>query len=79
MRIGVVVSKKVAKHAVVRNRIRRRVFEQIRLHMDDIDDGFEGVFGVYEASVADMPARDLKKHIQTLIKSSKSDSLQKSE
>lgn len=34
-RCGVVVSKKVAKSAVVRNRIRRRVYEIIRTHLPD--------------------------------------------
>lgn len=35
-RVAVVVGKKVAKSAVKRNRIRRRVFEVIRTHWDHI-------------------------------------------
>ncbi len=36
-RFGVVVSKKVSKSAVTRNRIRRRVYEWIRLNLDRIE------------------------------------------
>ena len=33
-RMAVVVSKKVLKHAVDRNRTRRRIYEQLRLRLD---------------------------------------------
>lgn len=35
VRVAVVVSRKVSKLAVVRNRIRRRVYEQVRLQLGD--------------------------------------------
>ena len=66
-RIAVVVSKKVSKSAVTRNRIRRRVFEIIRGEMDTLDDGFEGVFAVFRDSTASMPHDELKKHIRDLL------------
>lgn len=40
-RFSVVVSKKVIKSAVGRNRIRRRLYEYLRLHTDDLN-------GVYD-------------------------------
>src|SRR5689334_5514559 len=36
-KFAVVVSKKVSKSAVVRNRIRRRTFEWIRINIDTLD------------------------------------------
>lgn len=39
-RISVIVSKKITKKAVVRNRIRRRIYEIIRLNISQ----FEGIF-----------------------------------
>ena len=35
-RVAVIVSKKIAKSAVIRNRIRRRIYEVIRRHWDNI-------------------------------------------
>ena len=45
-RVGVVVSKKVEKTAVGRNRIRRRVYEAIRLNMDKLPKETDYVFVV---------------------------------
>lgn len=61
-KIAVVVSKKVHKSAVVRNRIRRRVFEMVRVHKDNLV-GFDLVIMVYAASVASMSAAKLQEMI----------------
>lgn len=66
-KIAVVVSKKVAKSAVTRNRIRRRVFEVIRHQLEVLPEGFEGVFGVYEAKVATISDKELTSAISTLL------------
>lgn len=70
-RVAVVVSKKVAKSAVVRNRIRRRVFEIIRKNFDEVKPGLEVIIGVFDASVADMPADELQKTILNLLAQAK--------
>lgn len=54
-----VVSKKVHKSAVVRNRIRRRIYEQIRLGADQITEPYDIVVTVFHDTVADMPAAEL--------------------
>lgn len=51
-RVAVVVSRKVSKSAVVRNRIRRRLYEIVRKHADDITDCYDLVFSVYSADTA---------------------------
>jgi ribonuclease P protein component len=45
-RFGIVVSKKVSKKAVVRNRIRRLINEAVRLDKEHIRGGVDGVFVV---------------------------------
>ena len=58
-RMAVVVSKKTAKSAVVRNRIRRRLYESVRTqkYLDDVP--VDVVFVVQKADVATMPADEL--------------------
>ncbi|MFH0873798.1 MAG: ribonuclease P protein component [Candidatus Komeilibacteria bacterium] len=50
-RFGFVISTKVDKRAVVRNRIKRRVREIIRLKLDEIKLGFDIVIIMKKASV----------------------------
>jgi len=45
-RLGIVVSKKVAKKAVDRNRIRRVLTEAIRHQIDEVKQGLDGVIVV---------------------------------
>jgi ribonuclease P protein component len=66
-RVAVVVSKKVSKSAVVRNRIRRRIFEIVRLESKNIPTGFEMVITVFSNSVADKPHNELKKQVLDLL------------
>jgi ribonuclease P protein component len=51
-RVAVVVSRKVNKSAVVRNRIRRRIYEAVRRHEQNIPVGLDLVFTVYEDNIA---------------------------
>ncbi len=58
-RCAVVVSKKVSKSAVVRNRIRRRLYELFRLYLDE-QTPFDVVCSVFSDQVASMPADELR-------------------
>jgi len=60
-RVAVVVSKKVSKSAVVRNRIRRRVYETVRTQPVVIEKPLDLIFTVYTEDVATMPADQLVK------------------
>jgi ribonuclease P protein component len=67
-RLAVVVSKKVSKSAVKRNRIRRRVFEQFRVlrkeHGEPIR--YDIIITVFRDNLAEMPAPDLAKNVRKL-------------
>lgn len=41
---GAIISKKISKKAVVRNQIRRRLMEAVRLNMALFPEGFRGIF-----------------------------------
>jgi len=60
-RIAVVVSKKVLKSAVGRNRIRRRVYEQLRLLLPQLPPNSDIVCIITSAEVRTMPSHDLQK------------------
>ena len=60
-RCAVVVSKKVSKSAVVRNRIRRRIYELVRQETSLQDRPLDMVITVFKDSVATMPAAELSK------------------
>lgn len=62
-RVAIVVSKKVSKSAVVRNRIRRRVFSILRDYVEDIDVSTDIVFIIHDIGVKDMSHEDLKDEI----------------
>ena len=70
-RFSVVVSKKVEKSAVGRNRIRRRVYEALRLNLDAIPDKMDYVFVVYSKEVMKMSFSTLQEKIGKLIDESK--------
>lgn len=59
-RVSVVVSKKVAKSAVVRNRIRRRVYEIIRVNWADIAPQTDFTVMVLSADMAVLPAAEVR-------------------
>lgn len=59
-RVAIVVSRKVSKSAVVRNRIRRRLYEIVREH-GHIANSVDLVFTVYKEDVAKMSHASLQK------------------
>ncbi len=67
LRFGVVVSKKVLKSAVGRNRIRRRIYEAIRLEIPDYKYKMDCVFVVYSQALLTMPFSDLRRAIHDLL------------
>jgi ribonuclease P protein component len=67
-RCAVVVSKKVHKSAVVRNRIRRRVYEAVRSQAGNITGTYDLVFTVFNEEVATMPAGQLRQLIEHHLK-----------
>ncbi len=58
-RFAVVVSKKVLKAAVGRNRIRRRVYETIRREFSGVSKSFDYIFTVYTKEIRDLPQEEL--------------------
>ena len=58
-RVAVVVSRKVSKSAVVRNRIRRRLYELLRNHQDQITQPYDLVLTVFSDQIADLPTNKL--------------------
>jgi len=67
-RFSVIISKKVFKSAVKRNRVRRRVFEIIRHEIKDDSPNLDVVFLLYSPEILDMPHEKLKSEITGLLK-----------
>ena len=55
IRIAVVVSKKVNKSAVARNKIRRRVYEVLRLKLTQIKPSTSLIFNIYSDDIRTIP------------------------
>lgn len=70
-RVAVVVSKKVTKTAVSRNKIRRRVYEALRENFEYIPLKRDYIFVVYSADVLTLPYPDLVKLLGELVAESK--------
>lgn len=66
-RAAVVVSKKVHKSAVTRNRIRRRVYEIIRQADSQLTDRKDLVLTVFSEQVADIEAPKLRAMVEGLL------------
>jgi ribonuclease P protein component len=64
-RVAVVVSKKVHKSAVKRNRIRRRLYAALQPHEQQLSRPYDLVFTVFDESVAEMPMPDLQKLVSS--------------
>lgn len=62
-RFAVVVSKKVLKSAVGRNRIRRRVYEIIRHELPKIDGVYDVAVMIFNKDIKDTPHEELKNMI----------------
>lgn len=67
-RLAIVVSRKVHKSAVVRNKIRRRIYEQIRLNESKINKPYDLVITVFSEEVANMPSDKLSESIKDILK-----------
>lgn len=70
-RVAVVVSKKVAKSAVARNRIRRRVYEVVRQNFQYVPKKQDYIFVVYSKEVMKMPVGQLEKLMGELVAETK--------
>ena len=70
-RVGVVVSKKVEKTAVGRNRIRRRIYEAIRNNFDLLPKKRDYIFVVYSKDVLKIPFNELECRLGELVEQSK--------
>jgi len=67
-RLAVVVSRKVSKSAVVRNRIRRRVYECVRILSNDLIAPADLVIVVYDERIAEVSPDKLRADIARLLK-----------
>ena len=67
-RFSIIVGKKVSKSAVVRNRIRRRVYEVIRKHLGSLSKQVDVAVTVLVADVAVMPAAEVEETIVGLLR-----------
>lgn len=68
-RLAVVVSRKVSKSAVKRNRIRRRIFEIVRLYTKEKNQPWpvDLVVSVFDEKAATMPAEKLQAAVVKLL------------
>jgi ribonuclease P protein component len=64
-RVAVVVSRKVSKSAVVRNRIRRRMYEAMAACAPHINDPYDMVFTVFSDQLATIEYEDLFTTVKT--------------
>ncbi len=69
-RFSVVISKKVLKSAVGRNRIRRRLYEAIRLELPNFQAPKDCIFVVYSKEFKDLPFTEIQKQVRSLLEQS---------
>jgi ribonuclease P protein component len=69
-RAAVVVSRKVDKSAVARNRIRRRLYECIRVHQAEIKQPYDLVFSVFSPQLEDSSPKELQEAVNKLLQDS---------
>ena len=67
-RLAVVVPKKVAKKAPERNRIRRRIYEAMRVNWDSIKTPHDLVITVFDEKMASISVEELTRIIKDLIR-----------
>lgn len=70
-RFAVVVSKKVLKTAVDRNRVRRRIYEIIRKNFADIPKQHDYIFVVFSKELLTLPSSELENILADLVQQSK--------
>ena len=68
-RVAVVVSKKIAKSAVIRNRIRRRLYEAIRLRLPQLSPQLELVVIVTSPGIHILSTKELDDAIDQALRS----------
>ena len=66
-RFSVVVSKKVLKSAVGRNRIRRRMYEYLRTHIEKLNDTYDIVVITTSSELKDISYSELSGQLDTLL------------
>lgn len=67
-RLAVVVSRKVHKSAVARNRIRRRIYEAVRLMEAEITEPHDIIISIYSDTLLDEPAKSLQRQLRQQLK-----------
>ena len=67
-RFAVVVSKKVYKSAVKRNRIRRRIYEIIRVNIGENPPAIDIALNIYSPEVLNLTHDELVKQVKGLLK-----------
>ncbi len=70
-RFAVVISKKVIKSAVGRNRVRRRVYEAIRMNLPYFKENKDCIFVIYSKDVINLDFNELIKIVGDLLGQSK--------
>lgn len=65
-RFSIVVSKKVIKSAVGRNRIRRRLYEYVRVNMDRLDTVYDIVIICTSAELRTLPYAQISEQLDQL-------------
>ena len=66
-RFAIIVSKKIYKSAVKRNRIRRRIYEIIRKNLPDIKESQDIVITIFDKSVIETPPSELENSVHSLL------------
>lgn len=69
-RFAVVISKKVLKSAVDRNRVRRRVYEAIRLELPNFTKHQDSIFVIYDKNIKTLPFSELRQLVSSLLSES---------
>lgn len=62
-RVAIVVSKKVHKSAVKRNRVRRRMYELFRQHVSGVEEAYDIVCIITSPNLIDVGVNDLSKQV----------------
>jgi ribonuclease P protein component len=70
-RLAVVVSKKVSKSAVARNRIRRRLYEAVRSHEPQIAKPYDMVITVFHEQLAELKSAELQRLVRAQLRQAK--------
>jgi ribonuclease P protein component len=67
-RVAVVVSRKVSKSAVARNRIRRRIYEAVRQQLGESVGSYDLAFMIYDVNLALCDSTEITKLTKQLLK-----------